>query len=682
MIDIGRFALRLSLGAVLLGIIFSVAGVVTRRRRFSDASRRLCYLNFAFVLLSTAGLVYAFLTDQFQIQYVWGHSERAMPDVYKFSALWGGMEGSLLLWLFILTLFSAVYVFAHRNENRYSYTSGTVLGLLVVQLFFLALLNFPSFPFASVPGGRIPNEGSGLNPLLQNPGMAVHPPLLYLGFVGLTIPFAQATGALLSGHLDDHWLENARTWSLVAWMILGVGIMRGGLWAYQELGWGGYWAWDPVENASLMPWLLVTAFIHSIMIQKHRGMLKVWNIILAFLAFAFTILGTFLTRSGALASVHTFAQNKTLSITFLSFLGLIVVACIGLLSWRWNRMESSSSLESFLSREFMFVLNNLILVGITFVICWGTLFPFLSEWVTGTRQTVGPPYFNMVTIPLFLLLIFTTGVGSLIGWGQASWTNLRRNFTLPLIGFLVSIAPFWWIVTNYATALHDIQGSFKQNLSYLYTTLAFSLTVFTALTMLQEYVRATASRVRRFGENILVAFFRAFSKNHRRYGGYLAHLGLLVVVVGVATSSAFRTETVRTARPGEQFQVTGYTVKFENIERFRIPKPPRDHWNAVVWQANLKFRRPDGSEGYLLPQVRRYRNVEQRFNEVARDVQPSGDFYVVISGLPGENSRAVFTIYHNPLISLVWLGVLWMAFGGFLALVPIHRLLSHGSGNS
>ncbi len=678
MVQVGEFALRIALGVAVIGLLFSCAGLITRRRRHAESARRLFYLNLALNVLAFIGLAVAFLTDQFQFEYVYQNSSTSMDTVYKFSAIWGGMEGSLLLWSFVLSMYAAIFAYTKSDEWRWSFLSGSFLALYLVQIFFLVLLNEPSFPFELVPPDARISDGSGLNPLLQNPGMATHPPMLYLGFVGLTIPFALAIGALFSDHLDDEWLDEARLWAMVAWIILGLGIMRGGLWAYQELGWGGYWAWDPVENASFMPWLLATAFIHSIMIQKHRGMLKVWNVSLVILAFAFTLLGTFLTRSGLITSVHTFARNQALGTLFLAFLGLVLFGGLVLIVWRWNSLQSQHTLDSFLSREFMFVLNNLVLVGITFAVFWGTMFPTFSELFTGERQSVGPPYYNMVTVPLFLLLILTTGVGSLIGWRKASWQNLKRNFTIPFLGFVLTLPVFWYISYTHATSLQAIASPSRRMLSFTYSALAYSLCVFTALTMIQEMVRGTVSRWRRFDENPGVAFLSLFQKNRQRYGGYIAHLGFLVVVVGIVTSSGFGKERVATVDPGQEISFAGYNLRFEGLKSFNIPRDRNQPVQARVLQANILVNfagrdHDDARSGWpLLPQKRIYRNSQQPMTEVARDIRLSGDLYIVLSGIPqNQNGQVVLKLWYNPLVILVWTGVIIVAIGGFLALVPI-----------
>ncbi len=675
MIQIGQLSIRVALGIAIVGLIVSAFGLITRRRRNAETARRLLYLNLALHVIAFTGLATAFLTDQFQFKYIYQNSSVSMPVVYKFSAIWGGMEGSLLLWSFVLSTYGSIYAYTSSGNWRWSYLSGSYLAVYAVQIFFLVLLNVTSYPFEPTPSHVPIQDGTGLNPLLQNPGMAIHPPMLYLGFVGLTIPFALSIGALFSDHLDDHWISEARIWSMVAWVILGLGIMRGGLWAYQELGWGGYWAWDPVENASFMPWLLATAFIHSIMIQKHRGMLKVWNVSLIVLAFGFTILGTFLTRSGLITSVHTFARNQTLGVTFLSFLGLILTGTTVLVIWRWSSLKSQHTLDSFLSREFMFILNNLLLVGLTFVIFWGTLFPTFSELLTGEQQEVGPPYYNMVTIPLFLLLILTTGVGSLIGWRKASWTNLKRNFTIPFVGFIITLVPFWLLAYGYANSLHAYSSEWKRYLTYTYCALAYSICVFTALTMIQEIVRGTLSRYRRFDENVFSSFLKLFQKNRQRYGGYISHIGFLIVVVGIVTSSSFGIEKVATLDRGQTITFSGYDITFDGMDQFNIPSDPAKPVQARVWQANIRTAyssAENGSSWYLLPQKRVYTRSEQPMTEVARDVRLSGDLYVVLSGVPeNQEGKAVLKLWYNPLVILVWGGVLVIALGGFLALVPI-----------
>lgn len=672
-LELGSLALRLALPVMILATIIASVGIYTREKEFAESSRRFTYINLGLHLLAFVSLGMAFLNDRFQLLYVWQHSNIHMPDVYKLSAIWGGMEGSLLLWSFILSLFIALYAFFNRRDiAKPSYKSGCFFALFLTQIFFLYLLNLESYPFEHVPVSSPPADGRGLNPLLQNPGMAIHPPLLYLGFVGLTLPFAMAIGALISGHLGNHWLGEARTWSLVAWMILGVGIARGGMWAYQELGWGGYWAWDPVENASFMPWLLATAFLHSIIIQKQRGMLKIWNMTLAVLVFAFTILGTFLTRSGAISSVHTFARNKMLGITFLSFLGLTLFGGIGLMLWRRKQLQAEHSIKSFFSREFMFVLNNFVLVGLTFVILWGTILPTITELFTGTRRTVGAPYFNLVATPLFILLILLIGVGSLIAWRETNKQNLIRNFTAPTLSGLVFFPLFYWITSSYSTFDQFTASAMGETIGELFCSATYAIVVFVAVATIQEYYRGVMSRLNRFNETVMTALYRLFSRNQTRYGGYFVHLGVLVVVIGVATNVTFKSERKLSVQSGRTFTFAGHELTYEGYKQFWIPSKEKRH--AQVLQANMKIRRPGESKQdtfYLYPQQRAYQKPEQTTTEVAVDKQLFGDLYVVLNGVQQDDGLGMFTLYYNPFILILWFGVGIIALGGLLCVIPL-----------
>src|SRR5213595_1781558 len=507
MILVGELSLWVALLMAAWAATVSFAGGQLRRTDLIESGERAVYATLAMVVLASLGLWTALLTHDFSIKYVASFTSANLPKVYTITAFWGGQSGSLLFWALILSIYSAIALYTNRTRNRelMPYVSGT---LALILLFFLATICLGSNPFERLV--FIPIDGRGLNPQLQNPGMAIHPPNLYLGYVGTSIPFAFAIAALLTRRLDAEWLAAVRRWALLAWFFNTVGIVLGMWWAYVELGWGGYWAWDPVENASLLPWLVNTAFLHSIMVQEKRGMLRKWTVTLVVAAFLLSIFGTFITRSGVISSVHSFAQSPV-GKWFAAFLVVAIAVTAYLVSTRLKDLRSNAELESMVSREAAFLYNNLVLVGIAFSVLWGTLFPIISEAVRGNKTTVGPPFFNTVNIPLGLLLLALTGVGPLIAWRRASVANLKRQFLIPTasaatVGILV----------------------FALGVRAPYALVAYALCGFVTGTIVQEFYKGVAARRSIHGERILTAFARLVARNRRRYGGYVVHAGVVV----------------------------------------------------------------------------------------------------------------------------------------------------------
>ena len=529
----------------------------------------------------------------------------------------------------------------------------------IVALFFIVTMLFADSPFERLP--FTPAEGQGLNPQLQNPGMVIHPPMLYLGYIGITIPFAFAVAALLSKQLDTGWLHAIRKWTLWSWLILGVGITLGMWWAYVELGWGGYWAWDPVENASLLPWLTMTAFLHSVMIQEKRGMLKRWNMILIVLSFMLSIFGTFITRSGIISSVHSFTQS---SVGYF-FLGFLIISAIGL-TWllvsRLPLLAPESKLESMVSREASFLFNNLILVGMAFSILWGTLFPILSEWVKGTKVAVGPPFFNQVNIPLGLLLLVLTGIGPVIAWRKASVRNLRRQFVAPV-------------------ALGVITGAILVAIRFddFYSGVAVSFGVFVVVAISQEFWRGAGARHRLHGENYPLAFARLIARNRRRYGGYVVHLAIVTYFVAF-TGMAFKTEIETSLRPGESATLRspfGHTYTFTHIGISQY-----DAANRFVTAASVEVRKDGERVGVMRSERRQYFTTsgfgrQSSFQPATEAGIASGlkeDLYIVFGGSVGGTEEAVYRFTINPLVWWVWFGGLMLVVGGTVVMWPSSRL--------
>jgi cytochrome c-type biogenesis protein CcmF len=527
-------------------------------------------------LLSLASLIliHALLGRDFSLRYVAEHTSLDLAPLYAVTAFWAGQAGSLLLWALLLSWFGAVVVFQNRRTNRrlMPYVCAT---LSAVNLFFIGLVVFVANPLDRL--APIPEDGVGLNPLLQNHGMIFHPPALYLGYVGFTVPFAFALAALATGKLDPRWIVSTRRWTLFSWFFLGVGILLGAQWAYLELGWGGYWAWDPVENASLIPWLTATAYLHSVMIQEKKGMLKVWNLSLIILTFALCIFGTFLTRSGVVSSVHSFA-GSSLGPLFVIFLVLVLGLSLGLLLYRLPRLSSEHRLDGLLSRESSFLFNNLILVGLAFTVLWGTMFPIISEWLAGTKMSVGPPFFNRVSLPIGLALLVLTGICPLIAWRRATLANFRRNLMLPLgagaLGATVLVAAG----VHQPAAVGFFAGG-----------------IFVVWSIGAEFLRGARARQSISGEPFPLAFSRLVGRNKRRYGGFVVHVGMVVMLVGIVGSSVFQRELDVTLKPGESASLGSYSFVFRGLRE-------TEQTDRAVVRADVDVNRRDRSLTTLQPE--------------------------------------------------------------------------------
>jgi cytochrome c-type biogenesis protein CcmF len=540
---LGALLLIVALGLEAYGIAASIYGARTRDERFVSSGRRAVFALAGVLTLCFAILESAFIRSDFSVDVVAAHSSRTTPAFYRATAMWSAQEGSLLLWVWLLSLWSALALVVNRRHMRAVMPYAQSV-LLAFAGFFTLLLVFKASPFTTTHPAAV--EGNGLNPLLRNPSMMVHPPLLYSGYTLFTVPFAFAIGALVSGRLDAEWIARTRVFALLAWLCLGFGILLGARWSYVELGWGGYWGWDPVENASLMPWLTGTAFVHSIHVQERRGMLKVWNVSLILATGVLAILGTFLVRSGVLSSIHAFGAS-TLGKPFLVFIGVLSVGSVALVVSRLDELRSHGRIESPLSREFAFLLNNLVLISLCFVIFWGTFFPLISEAVTGTKASVGPPWFDRYVTPLALMLVLLTGVGPALAWGRASWSRLPGVLARPL-----AAAGLAFVVVGLLAGA----GARPRALGL------FCLAAFSATVLIQELFLASRARRHMTGERMLVAAAAIVRRNRRRYGGYVVHIGMIVLFVGVAASSAFQhTRDVR-LKPGQTTKVGAYTVRY------------------------------------------------------------------------------------------------------------------------
>ena len=643
----GRVLVLLALGCAA----FAVAAALTSRR----PGRRVWQLSAERAVYSTAALmsgamlvmIWALLTDDFSFTNVADYSNSTLSWEYKVGGLWASEAGSLLLFAWILTMYSAFVTWLNRRRHR-ELMPIVIAVLMTVAGFFALLLSFAASPFNTL--AQRPSQGGGLNPLLQNPYMMAHPPILYLGYVGLAIPFAFAIAALWTRRLGSEWITSIRRWTVISWILLAVGILLGARWAYGELGWGGYWAWDPVENAALMPWLMATAFLHSIMVQERRGMLRVWNMVLVITAYSLSLFGTFLTRSGIVSSIHAFGAS-TLGPYFLSFILVLTVASVALLITRLPDLRSSHSLESFVSREAVFLYNNLLLVGLTFAVFWGTVFPVITQVIKGQSITVGTGYYNQVALPIGLVLLVLTGIGPMIPWRKASWRQLMHRFIAPLVGTAIA-AVLLLSLTDAGTSI--------------WASAALIACAFVTICIVGEFWRGTRVRHALGGVSWPVSVYELIARNRRRYGGYVVHLGIVVLIVGLTGSQAFATEHDIALRRGQTASVQGY--KFTNLGYTNTSTPNVQETGVVLSESH------GGSHlGTLNPTIGFYPASQQRLTEVALDSSPLRDVYVVLVGID-TSGLARLSVYINPLVIWVWVGGLIMLIGGIVAVWPPPRM--------
>ncbi|MBI2853162.1 MAG: heme lyase CcmF/NrfE family subunit [Chloroflexi bacterium] len=645
MADIGYIALFLALTVSLYSAVAHIIGGRGRDPVLLASARNAALAVCGLITVSVAALLYALLNHDFQIEYVASYTDRSMSLSYLLSALWAGNDGSLLFWGWLLSIFAAVLVLQKREIGRelVPYAAGVVMFTLT---FFLVLSLFIANVFDKL--SFVPADGKGLNPLLENPGMFFHPPTLLVGYVGFTIPFAFAVSAMLTRRLGDEWVITVRRWTLITWLFLGIGNLIGAWWAYVELGWGGYWAWDPVENASFMPWLVATAFLHSMMMQRRRGILKIWNMVLVILTFVLSILGTFLTRSGILSSVHTFAESPLLGYMFLAFIGVTLLGAFGLVYYRSRELRSEAEMESLVSRESTFLLNNLLLVGATFAIFVGNFFPIISEAVRGVKISVGPPFFNQVNTPIFLAIVLLAGICTLIGWRQASVKNLLRNFLWPaIIALATSLALF-------IAGMRQAGG-----------ILTFAISSFVLATILLEWLRGSRARHRTRNENYFKAFVGLLGANRPRYGGYMVHIGVVLIAVGVAGSSLFDVTREVSLKPGDSMTINQYILTFDRLDRFSTET--RD-----IVTASISVSNGGTPIGRMSPEKYFHRSYDQPVTEVAIRSTIREDLYIILVDY-AEDDTTAFKIIVNPLVRWLWIGGIVLVLGGLFAFWPEGR---------
>lgn len=650
MSQIGSFALLLALALCAYSFLAGILALVNKgpgSGRLGETARRAGIASFAIVFLAALVLVVAAFQNDFSIAYIFHHSNRDLPAPYKFATLWSGQEGSLLFWALLLSAYGLVLRLRYKTDVRlFAYASVIIAA---VQVFFLLLLNFAANPFG-VMQGTLPADGTGLNPLLQYPEMVIHPPMLYLGYVGFTVPFAFALAALIMRYPGEKWIQITRRWTMVTWGFLTCGVFLGAHWAYSVLGWGGYWGWDPVENASLMPWLTGTAFLHSVMMQEKRGMLKTWNMWLIFSTFMLSIFGTFLTRSGVVSSVHAFAQSS-IGDWFVAFLAIIFATCLFFYVKNRSHLRTEHKLESLISRESSFLFNNLLLLVACFTVLWGTLFPVLSEWVQGTKVTVGPPFFNRVNVPVALLLLLLTAVGPLLAWRRTSVESLKRNFLWPAIGALATGA-----------LLVGLGMQPWKDVSYFYSLMTIMLSALVALTVISEFVRGGRVIGRHTGQNLFASMVQLAHRNTRRYGGYIVHFGVIVIMIGFA-GSVFNQDKEQEMAFGDKMNIGAYTLVCQSYTQDDNPNYSSEWAVMNVFKGGKQI-------ATLNPERRFYKASQQTSTMVANRSTPQEDLYVVYEGQNPDTGRPIIKVHLNPLVMWIWIGVWIIIAGTVVALIP------------
>ena len=661
--NFGYGALIIALLVSLYGIGAAFYGVRKNNQGWVNSARNAMLLTWPLVTLAALSIIYLLVTNHYEVEYVSSVTSNSMPFYLKVTALWGGQAGSLIFWSWLMSGFASAVTLRKWDRDR-EFLPWVIIVSLVTLAFFLSLSIFFENPFESLwqtptgnitksmlmPAGAIPfvpADGSGLNPLLRHPGMIIHPPMLYLGFVSFVIPYAFAIAALVTGRTDDRWIRLTRRWTLVAWLFLSLGLLLGGRWAYDVLGWGGYWGWDPVEIAAFMPWLTGTAFLHSVMIQEKRGMLKHWNMILVILTYDLVIFGTFLTRSGVLSSVHAFAQSA-IGPAFFAFIGLTFIISLSLLLRRWNDLKSETQMTSMISREALFLLNNLLFMGILVVCFWGVIFPLISELFTGQKVTVGPPFYERATAPLFAGLLLLMGIAPLSAWRYTTAKTLGRAMWKPFIASLVIVG---------VVLLTGVRS--------LPALLGFWLCGFVVSVTLYEFWRGAMARHHRAGESLPLALWRLAGRNRRRYGGYIIHLGVVLMAIGIIGIEIFQTETQGALQQGERLELDGYSISFDSLANFDTPD------GRNVSRAVISVFRDGNYLGELHPRRDYYYESQQNMTIPGVRSTWEDDFYVLlVDWQPISSAGATFKVYHNPLVNWLWLGGLVFILGTLVAAWP------------
>jgi cytochrome c-type biogenesis protein CcmF len=643
---VGHSSIVLALVCALWGVLSPILSARLGHERYFAAARAAILGQFLLVTLAAASLIFALVTVDFSIRYVAFNTTRATPIYYRITGLWGALEGSLLLWEWILIIFSAIVTWVYSQRHR-DLMPWVLMIFSIVSAFFLAVIAFVSNPFEIIT--PVPPDGRGLNPLLEDANMMTHPPLLYTGFVGLTVPYAFAMAALILGKVDEAWIVTTRRWTITAWFFLTAGNLVGAWWSYHVLGWGGYWAWDPVENAAFMPWLPATAFLHSVQVQERRRMLKVWNLSLIIIAFSLTIFGTFLTRSGILSSIHAFSSGPVGTV-FLGFLAFVLFGSFGLLAYRSEILKGQPELDSMVSRESAFMLNNIVLVSALFTIFLGTIFPLISEAVAGVQVSVGAPYFNSVIVPIFLFLVFLMAVGPMIAWRRASWDNIQRNFLWPAVAsFVFALALFAWKVRDFLPLL------------------GFTLLSFVVFSMLYDTGLALRARRRIAGEGVLGGLITLIRRNQRRYGGFVVHLGVVLIILGIAGSMTYSLEREATLGLNQSLSVGDYRVLFEGLRGTQQPT----HFRV---EGSFRVYRREQDQGLLQPALKFFPAQQSPIGRAVHQSSLSEDIYLILSGFSEiDRNQATLKVLVRPLVVWMWIGGFIITLGTLICILPLGK---------
>jgi cytochrome c-type biogenesis protein CcmF len=662
--DFGYGVLVVSFALAIFAIGAAIYGYFNKSQKWIESSRLAMLLTFPMISLAALSLIYMLVTDQYHVAFVYEVTSRSMPLYLKITALWGGQSGSLVFWGWLMSAFASSVTLRKWDRDR-EFLPWVVVVCSLTLAFFIGLVVFYENPFGKFwtaasgdvvtamlqPAGAVPftpPDGRGLNPLLRHPGMVIHPPMLYLGFVSFVIPFAFAIAALVTGRTDDRWIRITRRWTIVAWLFLSMGLVLGSRWAYDVLGWGGFWGWDPVEIAAFMPWLSGTAFLHSVMIQEKRGMLKYWNMILIIVTYALVIFGTFLTRSGVLSSVHAFAQSA-IGPAFFIFIGLTFVISVALLIYRWADLKSEAQMTSLLSREALFLLNNLLFMSILVVCFWGVIFPLISELFTGQKVTVGPPFYQKATGPLFAALVLLMGIAPLSAWGHSTIKTLGNAMWKPLVAAVVIM-----LVVVFGFRIYEP-----------YAIIGFSVVSISGLITLYEFWRAARARSKAQQENLLLALWRLAGRNRRRYGGYIIHLSVVMMALGIIGIGMFQAETQGTVAQGQSLKIDGYTVTYKDLAVFDTND------NRNVARAIVSISRDGQFLGELYPRRDYFYESQQPMTIPGVRSTMGDDLYVIlVDWQPILASGATFKVYHNPLVNWLWLGSIMLILGSVVAAWP------------
>jgi cytochrome c-type biogenesis protein CcmF len=664
---LGSLTLVIAFAICLVTVALAMLGVHRKSARLVEGAVQGVYAVAALAAFASSLIIYAFLADDFSIQYVHHTSDSAMPLFYKVTAFWGGLDGSLLFWVLLLSLFSALAVRANRRRHE-DLIPHVVWILALIDLFFIGLLIFVKNPFEPfILEQELAGSARGLNPLLQNAYMVIHPPSLYLGYVSLAVPYAFGMAAVITGQVDSAWQQSVRRWTLFSWSFLTFGLILGGLWAYEELGWGGYWAWDPVENAGLIPWFTATAFLHSIMIQERRGMLKRWNISLVILSFWLSIVGTFLTRSGVVQSVHAFGKDPQLAWIFGIFLIVILVGSFAAVIWRWPLLRSRAELESPLSREFAFLLNNWVLLAMALFVLGSTLWPTISEWLLDERITIRESHFNHYMVPAGLALLLLMGIGPLLAWRRTSTESLQRQFLIPLIvGALVTVLVFgleWlWLKNALGGAMPSAKQLGRAYRDHVWALAGFGLCGFTLATIVQEFARGLAVAKRNNPKlSLLDAGIRLLVRARRRYGGYIIHLGVVLMFFGIA-GKAYGIERKVVMVPGETVALGKYEIQHLGVRA-------TEDWQKQMITAELGVLRKGEQVDVLTPARWWYFQLpEQPTTEVSRHMTIGEDVYASMQTVDMTTGKTQLRLFINPLVNWVWIGTIVMLFGAAICI--------------